>query len=205
MRSAEAIRVSDRESSLDENVRKRARHAYNSDTDDDLDSGSDEENVDVDEETYANDELVFPVGKKKGGSILFRNMRTRSTCNILRSAIAQLTKEQRLAVASMRLEGLLLLEITRIPSKISCFVVNSFEHDKMKLETESGSISVSEGNVRQILGLPLEGRIFRAKDRCVVSALVRRWRMCFDAKCSGSKVKFSDILKEMVKLVALVI
>ncbi|CAM8974007.1 unnamed protein product [Rhodiola kirilowii] len=107
MTSAEVIRVSDSESSSNENVRKRARHACDSDTDDDLDSESDEENVDVDDETNANDELVFPVGKKKGGSILFRNIRTGSACNILRSAIAQLTTEQRLAVASMGLEGLL--------------------------------------------------------------------------------------------------
>ncbi|KAL9665129.1 hypothetical protein QQ045_020540 [Rhodiola kirilowii] len=205
--SAEAVTVSDSDSSSDENVRKRARHADNSDTEDDLNSGSDEEKVDVDEdmedgeEMEEMDELVCPVGKKKGGSILFKNMRTRSTCNILRSAIADLTTQQRLAVASMGLEGLLGLEITRIPSKISRFVVNSFEHMKMKLETESGSISVSEGDVRHILGLPLGGRIFRAKDRCVDSDLVRRWRMCFNAQRPSSQVKCSDILKEMAKLV----
>ncbi|KAL9667268.1 hypothetical protein QQ045_001619 [Rhodiola kirilowii] len=70
MTSAEALIVSDSESSLDENVRKRARYEDNSGTDDGMDSLSDEENVDADEdmeddvETNANDELVFPVALK---------------------------------------------------------------------------------------------------------------------------------------------
>ncbi|KAL9678275.1 hypothetical protein QQ045_016118 [Rhodiola kirilowii] len=99
MTSAEAIRVSDSESSSDENDRKRPRHAEKSDTDDDMNSGSDGDNVDSDGDmedddgTDANDELIIPVGKKQGGSILFRNMRTRSTCNILRSAIARFNKQ----------------------------------------------------------------------------------------------------------------
>lgn len=77
---------------------------------------------------------------------------------MLFDVVKSINKQQRKAVREMRLGSLLIMTSNGIPGKLSRYVLNCFDLDKMKINLPVGSIDITSDLIHNLLGIPTGGR-----------------------------------------------
>ncbi|CAH1415983.1 unnamed protein product [Lactuca virosa] len=86
------------------------------------------------------------------------SLRTIMCPKMLFDVVKSINKQQRKAVREMRLGSLLTMASNGIPGKLSRYVVNCFDPDKMKINLPVGSIDITSDLIHNLLGIPTGGR-----------------------------------------------
>ncbi|KAL9667615.1 hypothetical protein QQ045_001978 [Rhodiola kirilowii] len=136
---------------------------------------------------------------KNGQSTRYQGFETRTTPNTLTDAVKCLTEQQKIAVGSMGLDGMLNLGITYVPTQLASWLLESFDSKECKLVTPSGNAEIKPMDVNFTLGLPMGGRPIivpqRTKPDCI---LVKKFREQYGDK-SENKIKCRLVSEKIQK------
>ncbi|CAM8945217.1 unnamed protein product [Rhodiola kirilowii] len=95
----------------------------------------------------------------------YAGFETRTTPKPLTDCVKSLTKDQKLAVASMGLESMLHLRLNKVRADLGEWVLESYDSKTSTLVTDRGDVEIVPKDVHLILGLPLGGRIIKLPGR----------------------------------------
>ncbi|KAL9680436.1 hypothetical protein QQ045_018315 [Rhodiola kirilowii] len=115
-----------------------------------------------------------PQGNKEtdGQSTRYKGFETRTTPNTLTDAVRSLTEQQKVAVGSMGLDGMLNLGITYVPTQFAIWLLEAFDSKECKLVTRRGDAEIVPMDVNFTLGLPMGGRPIKVPLRTNPDALL---------------------------------
>ncbi|KAL9689463.1 hypothetical protein QQ045_009849 [Rhodiola kirilowii] len=142
-----------------------------------------------------------PQGNKEkyGQNTRYKGFETRTTPNTLTDAVKCLTEQQKVAVGSMGLDGMLNLGITYVPTQFAIWLLESFDSKDCKLVTPSGNAEIKPMDVNFTLGLPMGGRPIIVPQRTKPNhILVKRFREQYGGK-SENKIKCRLVSKKIQK------
>ncbi|KAL9664856.1 hypothetical protein QQ045_020265 [Rhodiola kirilowii] len=137
--------------------------------------------------------------EKDGQSTRYKGFETRTTPNTLTDAVKSLTEQQKVAVGSMGLDGMLNLGITYVPTQFAIWLLESFDSKECKLVTPRGDAEIKPMDVNFTLGLPMGGRPIKVPLRTNHNALlVQRFRVQY-GDISENKIKCRVVSEKIQK------
>ncbi|KAL9682245.1 hypothetical protein QQ045_014039 [Rhodiola kirilowii] len=102
----------------------------------------------------------------------YKGFETRTTPNTLTEAIISLTHQQKITVASMSLEDMLHLRITKVHTQFAKWMLESFDLKTCMLKTPRGDAEILPKDVNYMLGLPMGGRPIKVPLRTIPHELL---------------------------------
>ncbi|KAL9673322.1 hypothetical protein QQ045_029578 [Rhodiola kirilowii] len=102
----------------------------------------------------------------------YKGFEIRTTPNTLTEAVMSLTKQQKIAVASMGFEGILHLRFTKVHTQFSKWLLESFDSKTCMLKTPRGDVEILPKDVNYMLGLPMGGRPIKVQLRTIPHELL---------------------------------